>query len=180
MPLPTAAESQGLSRAERTRAGKVVAAERRRRVLALAASGASVERIAEVIQMSPRGVQTVIRRHLERVGADVRTNTEGARAAAVDRLDRMLLSIWSKVENGDLKAIDRALRIEAQRAEILGLKRAPEGDGDQHLHLHFGDPAEVDRLRQSWAETTLEGSAVELAEPAAAPPLLELEPPSAA
>ena len=42
----------------------------------------------------------------------------------VYRLDRMLHAIWPDVLLGDLKAIDRALRIEQQRSDLLGTHAA--------------------------------------------------------
>ena len=41
------------------------------------------------------------------------------------RYDRLLNGIWDKATGGDLRAVDRALRIEDQRAKLKGLY-APE------------------------------------------------------
>lgn len=42
----------------------------------------------------------------------------------VHRLDKMLHAIWPEVLAGELPAIDRALRIEQQRADLLGTQAA--------------------------------------------------------
>lgn len=39
----------------------------------------------------------------------------------LERMDDMLRAIWDAVENGDLQAIDRALRIGGRRDTLLGL-----------------------------------------------------------
>jgi hypothetical protein len=39
----------------------------------------------------------------------------------VERLDEMLLSIWPRVKNGELDAINTALRISDRRGKLLGL-----------------------------------------------------------
>lgn len=44
------------------------------------------------------------------------------------RLDRMLAAIWDKVELGNFKAIDTALRISERRSKLLGLDKAIEVD----------------------------------------------------
>jgi len=42
-------------------------------------------------------------------------------ALELERLDVMLLALWRRVQNGDERAIDRALKIEERRAKLLGL-----------------------------------------------------------
>ena len=49
------------------------------------------------------------------------------------RLDRLLMAVYPAAINGDLQAIDRALKIEDMRAKLLGLyDRAAEPDQLQH------------------------------------------------
>ena len=162
------------SHSQRTRAGMIAKAQRRQRVLALAAAGASNARIAELVGSSERGVSQIINNQLRRYQASDRAKIETVRAQQLDRLDRMLVSIWSKVEEGNFRAIDRALRIEQLRSRIAGTdqgeaERTGDGDG-RHVHFHLADPAEVARMQESWAAQTINGHA-EPVEPAG-----ELEP----
>lgn len=46
---------------------------------------------------------------------------DAVRSLEVKRLDTMLSGIWVAVRNGNLQAIDRALKIMTRRAELLGL-----------------------------------------------------------
>ena len=48
-------------------------------------------------------------------------NAEQLRAMEIERLDRMMLVIQTQVNNGNLGAIDRAIRISEQRSKLLGL-----------------------------------------------------------
>jgi hypothetical protein len=53
-----------------------------------------------------------------------------------ERLDRLLLAVWSRALSGDLDALDRALALMKRRAALLGLdaprKIAPtEPDGER-------------------------------------------------
>lgn len=160
-------QAQRLARQQRRDANnsaRVARAERRRRILTLAAGGADADRIAEVIGTTPKSVRSVIGASLTRYRASDLQQIEQVRVQQLQRLDAMLLSIWPKVTEGNLKAIDRALKIEQQRARITGIDDgAPDpdpGGGENHVHLHV-DPGEIAKLEQTWQES-IEGHAVEL------------------
>ena len=60
--------------------------------------------------------------YLEKIPAE---SAERMRRVATQRLDRALNAIWRGVEAGHLPSIDAFLRIEHQRARVLGLEQAP-------------------------------------------------------
>lgn len=54
------------------------------------------------------------------------------RSLELERLDRLLLGVWSQAAKGNQGAVDRALKIMERRARLLGLdaptKQALDGD----------------------------------------------------
>ena len=68
------------------------------------------------------------------------------------RLDAMLLPLWRRVQQGDERAVDRALKIMERRARLLGLdapsKSEQSGSDGEPLKIvveHVG--------REEWAGT---------------------------
>lgn len=98
-------------------------AERRTQVFALRLSGASYRQIGKQLGITPdtawRDVTAVLKELQER---SLKT-ADLYRTLELERLDTMLLSIMTQVRNGNLSAIDRALRISDQRCKLLGLNR---------------------------------------------------------
>jgi hypothetical protein len=67
-----------------------------------------------------------------------RTQQEPAdevRVLALQRLDRLLFAVWQKALSGDLECIDRALKIEARRAKLLGLDAPEKVDIEWRIRL---------------------------------------------
>lgn len=90
--------------------------------LELRRTGATYEQIAKQLGMS----ETSARRYVERAYTRLRelaTETVAEiRQMETDRLDAMLLSIWPRVQRGELRAIDRALTIHRARVKMYGLE----------------------------------------------------------
>lgn len=53
------------------------------------------------------------------------TAVEELRKTEGDRLDRLQLAVWQQAIGGDLRAIDRVLRIMKRRADLFGLDMPP-------------------------------------------------------
>jgi hypothetical protein len=107
---------------------KFTAAERKRRALELRRAGASYEQIADQIGYANRGgahkaVTSALKTAVQEQADELRT-------LECERLDRLLLAVWKAAIDGDLKAIDRALRIQEQRARLLGLNLLPGAGSD--------------------------------------------------
>jgi hypothetical protein len=107
-------------------ADKVTAAERQKQAMELRKAGASYSAIAERVgYASESGARKAVATVLARIVAEANESAGELRAMTLERLDAMILAIWPACRRGDLGAIDRVLRIEAQRAKLLGLD-APE------------------------------------------------------
>lgn len=145
----------------RGRLSKLERATRDRRIIALALGGAAPDRIAQVLAHTegyPVDVGVIngaIRRATVNAQKLPTREADAMRELAVQRLDAMLLAIWPKVMEGNLRAIDRSLSIERQRYDLLGLKPSDDDVGGakhQHLHLHGVTAEEVDQVTVAWQE----------------------------
>lgn len=103
-----------------------VAEARAKRVKAveLAEAGCTYDEIAEKVGYSHRGsAYRAVRKALD---AHEASSVEELRALENDRLDSMLAGLWAAIEEGDVRAIDAALRITDRRIRLNGLN-AHEG-----------------------------------------------------
>ena len=90
-----------------------------RHALELRQAGIDYATIADQVGISDKGeayryVQKALKRTLEPAASSLR-ELEAA------RLDRLQAAVWTSAIRGDLKAVDRVLRISDQRARLLGL-----------------------------------------------------------
>lgn len=91
---------------------------RRAQALSFRLAGLSWEQIGQRLNISPQGATDMVNRTLTR--AENRL-VEEMRDLEGQRLDRAQLAIWSKVLDGDPRAVDTFLRISARRAKLFGL-----------------------------------------------------------
>ena len=107
----SAPTSLAAKRKEQTRSRRIEA-------LSLRLAGLTYEQIAERLDISPEGARDMVNRTLDRAEnqiVDEMRELEGA------RLDRAQAAIWTKVLEGDTKAVDTFLRISQRRARLYGL-----------------------------------------------------------
>lgn len=107
---------------------------RRIEAMSLTIAGLSPEQIGERMGISASGVKALVSRTLERA---TNRNAESLREIENQRLDRAQAAIWTKVLNGDLKAIDTYLRIANRRAKMNGL------DAPTNINLSVGIKMEM-------------------------------------
>ena len=106
----------------------IAARDRQRRTLELRRAGATYEMIGEQVgYSSASGAAKAVSAALKLM---LREPADEVRQLELDRLDRLLLAVWSRAIGGPGKpsddfAIDRCLKIIKQRAELLGLN-APQ------------------------------------------------------
>lgn len=103
----------------RTDAKGVTIVEKEQRALELRKSGASFTAIAETLGYADaagasKAVKRALRKMLQEPAAELRE-------IELARYDQMFFALWKRVLQGDLAAIDRALKIMSQRAQLLGL-----------------------------------------------------------
>ena len=74
---------------------------------------------------------------LENLADKCREEAVHVRDLELQRLDALYLKAWEAVEEGDLPAIDRCLRVQERRAKLLGLDAAAKVDVQGLVDIHF-------------------------------------------
>lgn len=124
---------------------------RRQQALSLRLAGMTYEQIAERLEVSNAGARDMVLRTLER--AENRA-VDYERGIENQRLDRAQAAIWTKVLDGDLKAIDTYLRISARRAKMNGL------DAPTRVDLSVSVREEMEDALQKLEAVVLEGEVI--------------------
>jgi hypothetical protein len=135
--------------------------EKERRAVELAIAGMNLDQIAhEVGYADKSGAWRAIRRTLDRQEAAAVTEL---RALENARLDRLQTVLWPPAMRGDLKAIDRLLRLFERRAKLNGLDQQGARDAGALAEALLSDPdARRERLtllRDQLAEARREAEA---------------------
>ena len=114
--------------------------EKQRQALALALAGLDYQSIADRLGYNSR--QAAWKSVQSAMEKAIRPAAEEYKELQLSRLDVMLKSIWPDILKGDLKAIDRALRIEERRSRLLGL----DAPLKQELSGPDGEPIKVIKI----------------------------------
>jgi hypothetical protein len=100
---------------------QVRAHERHLQALELRKAGVTYEVIAgQLGYANASGARKAV---VSALKATLREPAAEVRELELARLDAMLLPLWRRVQAGDEKVVDRALRIMERRARLLGLDR---------------------------------------------------------
>jgi hypothetical protein len=117
------------------KAKKLAREARREKVLGLRIEGKSLRAITEELGISERTVCRDMQYCLNRMARQTAGHTEELRELILARLDCALERLWPGILEGRIEAIDRLLRVESQRADLVGVKAPvkvaptnPEGD----------------------------------------------------
>lgn len=89
-------------------------AETAGRILELRRAGVSPRRIAQELRLPEAEVQEAISEALSSV------SVEEIRALELDRLDRLQQAIWAAAVGGEIRAVDRAIRLTETRLRLAG------------------------------------------------------------
>ena len=112
---------------------KINYAERRIEALNLRRTGMSYREIGRNLDVSGKRAYEMVSQAFAELKNDQNSTADEVRSLELERLDKMLESIWPKVEKGDVAALDRAVKIQERRAKLLGL------DAPQSMDLRSGD-----------------------------------------
>lgn len=105
----------------KTSARKMTGKEREVEALGLRKSGATYAEIGKALGITEQGAYKAVMRSLRRLNEKIVEGAEELRRIEIERLDRMLLGIWTQAKAGHLGAIDRAIKISERRARLCGL-----------------------------------------------------------
>jgi hypothetical protein len=89
--------------------------------LELRSAGLSFREIARELKVAPATAYKAVARGLAAVNAGCREQAQELRALEALRLDQLQAALWERATDGDVRAIDRILRIMERRARLLGL-----------------------------------------------------------
>ena len=103
--------------------------QRRAEALAMRAAGHTFDVIGERLGVTRQAAQQLVARAVAALPVE---SLDAVRQLESERLDGLLAAVWPSAESGDVRAVDRVLRIMERRARLLGL------DG--------GDPTEDERV----------------------------------
>lgn len=119
----------------KTSADRFTAAERRAQAVELRMEGRTFDRIGAELGISRQRAYQLVSGALGKLQRETLDRVEEALALELERLDALQLAIYEKATAGDLRAIDRMLKIMERRAKLLGLDAPqkvaptnPEGD----------------------------------------------------
>lgn len=103
----------------KSKAARLDTAQKRAQVLELATAGFSFREIAtKVGYAGPSGAYRAFQSGLRQI---VQPRAEEYLQLELSRIDELVSVLWPLGKGGDLKAIDRLLRLMKRRAELLGL-----------------------------------------------------------
>lgn len=118
--------------------------DKERQALELRKAGATLDQIAKQLGYAdPSGVHRAITRALEKIPVQA---VADYRAIQNERLERLLLAVWQISLAGDLKAVDRALRILDQQARLLGLNVPAKSEVDVTVTERSSTDVALDEL----------------------------------
>jgi len=100
---------------------KISKAEATIKALQLRKAGLTQREIAEQIERSPGYVNKLLKGAMEEFRNVTAEEADDLRALQAVRLEHAMRSIWADVIRGDLRAVDRFLRICQRQAALFGL-----------------------------------------------------------
>lgn len=94
---------------------------RQQEAMELRRMGVSYKVIGDRIGVSDAQAHRDVMAAIKRLLKITEKDAEIVQIQELDRLDRLMMSIWNQAQNGSLAAIDRILKIMERRAKLLGL-----------------------------------------------------------
>lgn len=102
-------------------ARRITSKDRELEALQMRKAGMTYDKIGEKLGMSRSGVYDLVRRALDDLNKNCREEAEHNRRLDDERLNEVWAVLWPRILEGDLRAIDRGLRVMERRARLWGL-----------------------------------------------------------
>ena len=119
---------------------RLTAAERREQALQRRIGGWTFQRIGDELGITRQSAHNLVITALKDLNEKVMESAAELQRLELERLDTMNNAIWGAVLSGDVGAIDRAIRIQARRAALLGLDAPKKTDitsGGEKIEVAF-------------------------------------------
>lgn len=107
--------------ASRTSSRRAVSAQRRQKALEFRRAGLSYERIGEQLQISKTQAYRLVTQALTEIARQTQDEAALVRVLELERLDRLLLGLWTKATAGHVASVEKVLKIMERRARLMGL-----------------------------------------------------------
>lgn len=125
--------------ANRNKTPKPELIDKERQAIELRRAGATFDDIAKALgYATPQGAYLAYHRALKRTL--VEAGADDMRELELDRLDRLQRAVWSRALQGDIQAINTALKILDRRAKYLGLDAPIKSE----VKVDIADAASID------------------------------------
>jgi hypothetical protein len=111
-------------------------------------AGATFRQIGDRMGFTEQRAHALVTQELARLNAQRAESAAAVTRLEVERLDALLLAVWSKALHGDLPALDRVLAILARRAKLLGIdaeKPAPPNIALQNVNVNVESMTDAER-----------------------------------
>lgn len=115
----------------------VVARERQRRALELRMEHKTYEVIGAELGVSGEAARKAVNRALEAMSEENAELSVELRAMEAARIERASAIIWPRVEAGDLRALDRWIRLRESYRRLLNLDLDPRASESGGLNVHI-------------------------------------------
>ncbi len=102
----------------------IQAEEKRRRAVDLRRAGFTYEQIADKVGISRGYACKLVTSALKRIREETNEITEDVKALELQRLDELFRTAYQAVLDGEVRAIDQAIKVMDRRARLLGLDAA--------------------------------------------------------
>jgi hypothetical protein len=100
---------------------RLIAAEKRARVIELRKTGKTIKDIATDVGLSRQMVHRILKKELARLNRFSADGIEEWRTLEMGRLDELLASLWAKATSGDTEAVGLVLKIIERQSRLMGL-----------------------------------------------------------
>ena len=105
----------------RTTKEATLSADRALQAYEMRKQGHTYQQIGDALGITAQGAFMIVNRRLKHINAELAEDVEEMRRLEVERLDRMLVCLDEKILDGDVQAVDKALKVGERRARLLGL-----------------------------------------------------------
>lgn len=111
----------GSQHGKKTGAAAVNHLHRKREAMRMRKAGHSYPEIAKKLRMNAHTVYGLVWGELQKISTKLSEDTATVRQLEIQRLDTMLSAIWGRIEEGNERSIETALKIMQRRADLEGL-----------------------------------------------------------
>lgn len=102
----------------------MIAEDRRNRAVEMRKEGLSYRAIADALDTTPSNIHKAIMKSLVLIREQTNEGAEEMRTLELERLDTLFERAYKAVLDGDIRAIDQAIKIMDRRARLAGLDAA--------------------------------------------------------